>query len=84
MRDAFLMAWSLKKFNQINLYFQLVNVTLINCRTVVSIFIEKTLSFRHNISKKEFHQFAYLSSIKKNYVTSEEIKDTVVTLLSLN
>jgi hypothetical protein len=58
-------------------------VTLINCRDAwhfyfylfIFIFcsIEKRDLFRHTISKREFHQFLELSSIK-NYVTSEEIE----------
>lgn len=71
--DAFYLAGIFKKFNEINLQFQGANMTLINCKAAVSLFIEKLDLFKHNLQKREFYQFEELLSIKDD-VTPEEIE----------
>ncbi|XP_063312646.1 zinc finger BED domain-containing protein 5-like [Pelobates fuscus] len=71
--DAFYLADIFKRFNEINLQLQGANITLISCKNIVSLFIEKLDLLRHNILKREFHQFPELSSIN-NDVTPGDIE----------
>ncbi|XP_028656972.2 protein ZBED8-like [Erpetoichthys calabaricus] len=70
--DAFYLADIFKRFNDVNLQLQGDNKTLIGCQSIVLLFIDKLELLRHNLLKREFHQFPQLSSIKDD-ATPEDI-----------
>ena len=55
----------IQKFDEVNLQLQGANTILVNCKNIVSLFIEKLDLFPYNLLEREFHQFLELSSIKK-------------------
>ena len=67
--DACYLAGMFKKCNDCNLRLQGANMTLMNCQKVISLFIEKLDLLSHNLSKRQFHQFPELLSIKDDITT---------------
>ena len=61
---VFYLADIFTKLNDVNLHLQGRIMTLIECKKVVCLFIDKLKLFKRNVIQKELHQFPVLSSIK--------------------
>lgn len=70
-KDAFYMAGLYRRLNEVNLQLQGKLVTLIDCKRIISSFIDKLDLFRQNILRGELYQFPELATLKGDLVPEE-------------
>lgn len=72
-KDSFYLAGLYRKLNEINLQLQGQSKTLIDCKNIISAFIDKLNLFRQNILRGELCMFPELETLKDN-LHSEDLE----------